>query len=461
MSDTVAGPAPSIAALFERLKMRRDVKMLAIDKSEITTDQLLAVVSGWEADVLAAGVVPGDICAFEGDYGLETISLVLALLKLNTVVVPFSVGVREERGRLSALARVKWLIDPLTRSIVHHVELEGSDHSLIEELRIKGHPGLIVFTSGSSGTPKAILHDVERVASKFLTPRKSWRMLLMLLIDHFGGINTLLACLFDGGVGICVNNRSPEAVCRAIADTQAELLPTTPTFLALLIGSGLWRNYDLSSIRLITYGAEPMPPALLRRVREIFPDAVLKQTYGLSELGVLRSSSPDPESLWIKIGGDGFETRVVDGELHVRSTSSMLGYLNAANPVDSDGWMNTGDLVEERDDGLVRFIGRRTEVINVGGQKVFPTEVESVILEVEDVLDAVVSGIPHRLLGNAVIAQLAVGPSSDVEEVIERARNRCRERLQKYKVPLKFEIVDLESLSSYRSKKVRIRGKTN
>ncbi|WP_368853906.1 AMP-binding protein, partial [Streptobacillus notomytis] len=75
----------------------------------------------------------------------------------------------------------------------------------------------------------------------------------------------------------------------------------------MLIGSGLWRKYDLSSIRLITFGAEPMPPATLRRVREVFPNAALKQTYGLSELGVLRSSSPDPESLWIRIGGDGFE----------------------------------------------------------------------------------------------------------------------------------------------------------
>ncbi|WP_050403604.1 ANL family adenylate-forming protein [Bradyrhizobium embrapense] len=457
MSDTVAKSASSVASLLERMESRRDTPALAIGKSEISTGHLLAAMSAWEADIVAAGIAPGDICAFEGEYGVESISLILALLKLKTVLVPFSLGVREERGRLSSLARVKWFIDPLTREVVRQDELEGDDHPLIEDLRAQEHPGLIVFTSGSSGTPKAILHDVERVASKFIKPRKSWRMLLMLLIDHFGGVNTLLACLFDGGVGICVGNRSPEAVCRAVSDGRAELLPTTPTFLGVLIGSGLWRKYDLSSIRLITYGAEPMPPATLRRVREVFPNAVLKQTYGLSELGVLRSSSPDPESLWIRIGGDGFETRVIDGELHVRSASSMLGYLNAPSPVSADGWMSTGDLVEENDSGLVRFIGRKTEVINVGGQKVFPLEVEDVILELEDVVEVAVHGVPHTLLGNAVVARVALQRPESTSEAVQKIRDHCRSRLQKYKVPIRFEIVDHSSLTTMRSKKARTR----
>lgn len=424
-----------------------------------TASDLLVAVDDWVRDLTRGGVANGDICAFAGDYRLSTVSLMLALMRIGAILTPFSIQTSGEREGLSEAAGTRWFIDHATRTIAA-AQARPPAPPLIAELRSRGHAGLIVFTSGSSGKPKAILHDIERVASKFTTPRKPWRMLLMLLMDHFGGFNTLLSCLYDGGVGVCVDDRSPESVCKAIQAFRAELLPTTPTFLGMLIASGLWQTYDLSSLKLVTYGAEPMPASVLQRIAEIIPDAELKQTYGLSELGVLRSSSPEAGSLWLRIGGKGFETRVVDGELHIRSSSSMLGYLNAPSPIDADGWMNTGDLVEQQGD-LIRFVGRKSEVINVGGQKVFPTEVEDVVLEVDGVVDAMVSGVPHRLLGNAVIAQIAIAPSRASEETIERVRDHCRERLQKYKVPLKFEIVDVQSLSGYRSKKVRNRGRAN
>jgi acyl-coenzyme A synthetase/AMP-(fatty) acid ligase len=143
-----------------------------------------------------------------------------------------------------------------------------------------GTHGLVVFTSGSTGKPKAILHDVDRVASKFVQMRRGWRTALFLLMDHFGGFNTLLSCLATTGVGICLPSRLPDDVCRAMTSARAELLPTTPTFLAMLIASGVWRNYDLTSLRLITYGAEPMPEATLRRLPQIFPNAISSRLTG-------------------------------------------------------------------------------------------------------------------------------------------------------------------------------------
>ena len=448
-----------IADLFERLAQRGNAPALMAHEGIASCDALLNEADVWVRNLRAQGIAQGDICGFAGDYNLATVSLMLALMRIGAVLTPFSLQMAGEREQLAEVAGTQWFVDPGTRAVTREPKRSATS-PLIEQLRAREHAGLIVFTSGSSGKPKAILHDIERVASKFSTARKPWRMLLMLLMDHFGGFNTLLACLFDGGVGICVGDRSPQNVCRSIEAFQAELLPTTPTFLGLLIGSGIWKNYDLSSLKLITYGAEPMPPSILSKIAQIVPNAELKQTYGLSELGVLRSSSPDAGSLWLKIGGNGFETRVVDGELHIRSSSSMLGYLNAPSPIDESGWMNTGDLVEQQGD-LIRFVGRRSDIINVGGQKVFPTEVESVVLEVEGILDVLVTGMPHRLLGNAVIAQVAIASSSTPEEIVERARDHCRERLQKFKVPLKFEIVERESLSSSRSKKIRNRGTTN
>jgi long-chain acyl-CoA synthetase len=454
MSYPLGTYAPHFAGLSDRLRVRGENVVLISGDQSFSASALLIAIDSWRDELRSAGVKAGNICAFEGDYRLETVSLMLALMQAGAIVVPFSYGMPSERAELCHVAGVEWQIDWNSRSVFKRDPSSPTTHPLIENLRASRRPGLIVFTSGSSGKPKAILHDVERVATKFAMARQPWRMLLMLLIDHFGGFNTLLACLFDGGVGICVENRKPETVCKAIATAHAELLPTTPTFLGLLIGSGLWRVHDLSSLKLITYGTEPMPPATLKRVKEVFPNAQLKQTYGLSELGVLRSSSPDSESVWLKIGGHGFETRIVDGELHVRSQSSMLGYLNAPTPIDKDGWMNTGDLVEEKE-GLIRFVGRKSDIINVGGQKVFPAEVEDVILEVAGVTQASVRGIRNTVLGNAIVARVSLDEFEHQAHAIERIRDHCRTRLQKFKVPIRFEIVDQSSMSSNRSKKIR------
>lgn len=446
--------AAHVAALIERIDRRRTAPVLAADGAQTSAAELMVEAAVWQRRLADAGVGPGSICSFVGDYERRTVALMLALMAMDAVQVPFSRGTAAERAGLEQDACVGWRVDPVAGTVLRVGADASGGHPLLAQLAAQAHPGLVVFTSGSSGKPKAILHDIDRVASKFVEQRKPWRMLLMLLIDHFGGFNTLLSCLSDGGVGVCVSERTPNVVCRAIERDRAQLLPTTPTFLSMLIASELWRQHDLSSLELITYGAEPMPAATLARIREILPQAQLKQTYGLSEIGVLRSSSPEPGSLWLKVGGEGFETRIVDGQLHVRSRSTMLGYLNAPSPIDAEGWMNTGDLVEERD-GLIRFLGRKSEVINVGGQKVYPSEVESVIMEAAGVVEAVVSGVPHALLGNAVVARVAVTSSEDAVAVGERLREHCRQRLQKYKVPMRFQVVEPSQLVTDRAKKRR------
>ncbi len=145
----------------------------------------------------------------------------------------------------------------------------------------------------------------------------------------------------------------------------------------------------MSALRLITYGAEPMPQSTLVGLRVAFPQVELRQTYGLIELGVLRAKSLSSDSLWVKVGGEGYDLRVVDGILQIKADAAMLGYLNAPSPFTDDGYFITGDRVELNGEYL-RFLGRESELINVGGQKVFPAEVEGVLLECELVEEAVV-----------------------------------------------------------------------
>jgi len=221
----------------------------------------------------------------------------------------------------------------------------------------------------------------------------------------------------------------------------------------LLLISEAYRRYDLSSLKLITYGTEVMPESTLKKIHEIFPNVEIQQTYGLSEIGILRSKSKEPNSLWVKIGGEGFEIKVVENTLWVRAKSAMMGYLNAPSPFDAEGWMNTQDLVEV-DGEYIKILGRQSDIINVGGQKVFPAEVESILMQMDNIKDASVRSEKNPLTGNIVVASVVLDRPEDLTNIKKRVRMFCKDKLESYKIPVKIEIRD-EVKHTERFKKVR------
>jgi acyl-CoA synthetase (AMP-forming)/AMP-acid ligase II len=237
-----------------------------------------------------------------------------------------------------------------------------------------------------------------------------------------------------------------------------ELLPTSPTFLNLLLLSEAYKHFDLSSLKRITYGTEVMPARTLARLHAILPAVTLQQTYGLSELGILRTKSRSSDSLWVKLGGDGFELKVQDNTLWIRAQSAMLGYLNAPSPFGDERWFNTGDAVEV-DGEYVRILGRRSEMINVGGLKFFPVEVENVLMQMPNVRDAVVVGEPNPITGQMVVARLNLSEPEDLTGIRQRVRAFCRERLAPYKIPTRAEALTEDQFTP-RFKKVRQAGTT-
>jgi long-chain acyl-CoA synthetase len=335
-------------------------------------------------------------------------------------------------------------VEPLGRS---------ADHEYYRELRRRGHAGLVLFSSGSTGASKAAVHDFVHLLEKFTVPRHRQRMMSFLQYDHIGGMNTLLYSLANAGCLVTVSSRDPDAVLEAIERHRVELLPTSPTFVNLILLSRAYERHDLRSLRTVTYGTEPMLESTLKRFHEVCPDVRLLQTYGLSEVGILRSKSKSSDSLWVKIGGEGFETRVVDGVLHIKARSAMLGYLNAASPFTDDGWFNTGDAVEV-DGDYVRILGRLSELINVGGLKVYPTEVENVIQEMDNVAEVTVFGRRNPIVGNMVCARVRLRQDEDRRAFATRLKQHCAARLEKYKVPVKV-IVDQERQYGERFKKQR------
>jgi acyl-CoA synthetase (AMP-forming)/AMP-acid ligase II len=221
----------------------------------------------------------------------------------------------------------------------------------------------------------------------------------------------------------------------------------------LLLISEAYKRHDLSSLTLITYGTEVMPESTLQQLHKVLPDIRLKQTYGLSELGILRSRSKSSDSLWVQVGGEDYETKIVDGILWIRARSAMLGYLNAPTPFDEEGWMNTGDMIEE-DGDYIRILGRQSEIINVGGQKVYPAEVESTLLQMDNVKDVVVFGEQNPIMGNIVTARVNLSEPETPNAFRKRMRAFCRDRLASFKIPVRVEISQQDQFSA-RYKRMR------
>ncbi len=423
---------------------------------EFSYRHLLSRLDYWRSRLQAEGVAPGTVCILEADFSPEAIALLLALVEHGTVVVPLTPAVQTRKEEYIETARGEMTFRVNARDEVAVARLPfTADHPLYRELRHRGHPGLVLFSSGTTGRSKAIVHDVSHLLRKYRTRRHDFVTLAFLLFDHIAGIDTLLYVLSNGSCLVTVQDRSPDTVCRAVARYRVEVLPVSATFLHLLLLSGAHERYDLGSLRYIAYGSEVMPEATLKRCAELFPGVTILQKYGTTEVGTLRSRSKSSDSPWVKIGGEGFQTRVVDGILQIKAHSAMLGYLNAPSPFTEDGWFITGDRVEVRGE-YMRIHGRDSDIINVGGEKVFPTEVEELILQLDNVADVTVYGEANAITGNIVCADVSLVNPEDGAQFIARVKRFCRERLQPYKVPVKVNIVDKHRFSQ-RFKKLRRR----
>lgn len=411
----------------------------------------------WPARIKEAGIPRGAVVALEADFSPNAVALFLALAEHACVLVPLTSSVAMKKQEFLEVAQCEYIIQIDDADQVKIEKLDRTaEHEYYRRLRQLQHPGLILFSSGSTGKSKAAVHDLTGILEKFKTRRFPQRAITFLLYDHIGGVNTMLHILSNGGCIVTVQERSPEAVLTAIEKFKVELLPTSPTFINLILLSEAYKRHDLSTLKTVTYGTEPMPESTLKRFHELFPEIKLQQTYGLSEVGILRSKSKSSDSLWVKVGGEGFETRIVDGILHIKAQSAMLGYMNAPSPFSEDGWFITGDEVEQ-DGEFIRIMGRKSEIINVGGEKVYPAEVESVLQEAENVAEVTVFGEKNPITGSIVCARIRLAQPEDPKAAVLRLKKYCAEHMSRYKIPVKIQFVE-EKQYSDRFKKMRAGG---
>jgi Acyl-CoA synthetases (AMP-forming)/AMP-acid ligases II len=262
----------SIEWLIERMAQARDTTAVVWQGTSVSYGELIDRIARWCEALDDAGIAEGQVVSIEGDYSPGAISLLLALIMRKAIVVPLTASVAVHREEFLSIAEVQAVVsfDAGDGWQIEHRSIPVT-HELTRTLIARGHPGLVLFSSGSTGKSKAALHDFVPLLEKFQTPRHRQVTLTFLLLDHIGGINTLFYTLSNGGTAVSVRSRDPDEVCAAIERYRVELLPTSPTFLNLILMSEAYRRYDLSSLKLITYGTEVMPETTLLRVREAFP----------------------------------------------------------------------------------------------------------------------------------------------------------------------------------------------
>ena len=438
--------------ILEKFKSFNSKNAIVFEDRIYTYEEFIKQIKDYK-NILDKHNISSKVVVILGDYSFYNLALFFALYENKNIIVPITSNIKKVQDDFIEESFCQTIIKTDEKNLLIQNLKTTFSHNIIDNLREKNSSGLILFSSGSTGKPKAMIHNLDTLIDSFKDKKeKSMNMLVFLMFDHIGGLNTVFNALCMGACLIIPKIKDAKTICELIEKYKIMVLPSSPTFLNLILISEEYKNYDLSSLRMITYGTETMPQSLLLKLKEVFPKVKFLQTFGTSETGISTTSSKSSNSLFMKLEDINGEYKIVENELWLRSKTQVLGYLNASmDSFTSDGWFKTGDLVEVEGE-YIKIIGRAKEVINVGGQKVLPAEVESIILEMEEISDCMVYAEQNAITGQTVVCDVVL--NKNIENIKKRVRVFCKDRLDAYKIPTKVNVVDKTNFSD-RFKKIR------
>jgi long-chain acyl-CoA synthetase len=326
---------------------------------------------------------------------------------------------------------------------------------------------LLVYTSGTTGKPKGAMLTHRSLMSVFpfnifssLKLKSDERILGLLPMCHIYGIGSLVSTPVALGCTVVI---MPKFEARAALDCiereRITLVPGVPAMYQFMMMEYEQKKVDLSALRYCLSAAAPIAPEFLERIKREFNVEVV-EGYGMSETAGGGTVNPPGAG---KTGSIGIAIPEVSlaimdaesisalppgpknvGEIAIKGPCVMLGYHNqpdeSAQAFNKDGWLLTGDLGYQDEDGYVFIVGRKKEMIIRGGQNIYPRELEEVILKMEGVQDVAVIGVPDELMGERVKAFVVT--SAGVSLTADAVKEFCSEKLAPYKVPRMVEFAD-------------------
>lgn len=329
----------------------------------------------------------------------------------------------------------------------------------------KNDTSVVMYTSGTTGKPKGVMltHGnilaVGEIWSESMEITENDRMLVSTPLFHCAATHVFVAPVtYKGGTIIIEEAFSTDKTLKLLKDAKPTMFFGVPAMFTIILNLPQIKEVELPTLRLFCYGAAPMPYEILKKLKETFPGVKVQNCYGQTENAPAATSLKDHHAL-DKIGSVGeplpqTEVRVVDefgeslptgqvGEIVVKGPQVMKGYLKneeETNRTIKDGWLYSGDLGRFDEDGLLYIVDRKKDMIIRGGENVYPVEVEEVLYQIPELLEAAVVGVPHEVYGEApkAYAVLKEGQSITEEQIIAY----CGTQLAKYKVPLEVELMD-------------------
>lgn len=308
---------------------------------------------------------------------------------------------------------------------------------LIHALR-ESSSEITIFTSGTTGKPKEVVHHISTLTRSVRLGEKYAGQVWAYAYNptHMAGLQVFFQAFENQDTLVNVFSKSRDDVYQLIADHQITHISATPTFYRLLLPF----EQEYKSVVRVTLGGEKSDQHLYDVIGKIFPNAKINNVYATTEAGTLFAAKGDcfqiPEAIRDRC-------KVVEGELLIHS--SLLGHSDCF--ILTDGYYHSGDLIEwvDAEKGLFRFKGRKDELINVGGYKVNPSEVETAIMDIAGLHQAMVYGKANSILGNVLCADVVMDTNAQWSEL--DIRKQLSSRLQDYKIPRRIRFVEEMSLT--------------
>lgn len=306
---------------------------------------------------------------------------------------------------------------------------------------------VILFTSGTTGEPKAANHTWETLSTpvRFSKRFQSIVWFSAYPLRFYAGLQVMLQALLNGSAIALTDTYAPDDISNLLIEAKVTHAAGTPTF---------WRNQMIfsdrrllqkASLQQISLGGELVDQQVLDELHKIFPGARIVHIYASTELGrlftVVDGLAGFPVSYLTIPPESGTELQITDGQLYARSSKSMRRYDSSGHSFFKDDWFATGDMVRINGDRVV-FEGRKSDVINVGGAKVFPSHIEDHLRNIEGVADIRVYGKESSLVGEIVAADILPEKNTDAKELKKRINRFCNENLARHQIPRIIQIVD-------------------